>query len=981
VTETSRRVTALFALAALLFVSCAMGDVTIVRDGRPAAVILVGDDAGPVAYEAAHEIARVIEKATGASLSIYPEGELVDKYKKYPSDLAGKILVGHGRRVQDLGIDLSQLPPEGFVIKTAGRHVVVAGRDDAHGGWNWQGHRSVGHLRGTWFAACRFLEDTLGVRWLWPGELGEVVPRTRTLTIKTTDVTDAPALAMRVLRASQIYWGTWHSTSGRLGLDGLQKFAMAEELAHWVNHQRLGAAQAIPHAEFSYKWLEEFGEKHPEYFALQPSGRRLLKFGGGYRVRMCLSNPGVIAEAARRTIKFVDEHPGVDGYGIAPSDAFGGFCVCDNCKKWGPTISDLVAHHAEAVARIVAKERPGKLVHALSYSVYTSVPQSDVRFSDNVVLSFVGYGRFGYLSDKVRSDSLRDWQGWAKLAKQMVWRPNNFSGYYGVPLVYTTKLGEDFAALRRAKMVGVDFDRLGTNFAADGLNYYVAARLAWNPDANVEAMVTDYCRTGFGSAAPAIRQYFAAVEKKTSQIAAERKSEESDRDLAGYYTLDDVKALRAILARADTLGGEDATIRARIAFLGEALDTAEIEAPLVQAVARVKKTKPTDAEREEFRKQLARREAHARERVASWGVDVVTLAARFQQYYVDALVAPPKPGVFDDLPDAYHVIMDLPIEWRFKVDPDGVGENDKWFAAGHDDLAWGTIRIDDFWEKQGHAGYDGLAWYRVRATFPKTLEGKAVELCVGAADEIADIYIDGKHVGQFDRGWNRRFNVDITSFIKPGEEHLVAVRIYDSQRAGGLWRGIKVVSPKPWITSSKDAWLRRNYPEKAYGRGGDISVGANDYFRTILTWRLPDALEADDVLSAKIVLFLRDRSGSATYAVYPLHEDYDERLVNWKTRDGYEPWTGGAGANAAVKDDPAATAEVAAPQGEDIEKLATPPAVEFDVTPLVKKWADGAPNHGVLIVQQPSVKNASISAYDREEKQQPLRPRLLIQRR
>jgi hypothetical protein len=263
-------------------------------------------------------------------------------------------------------------------------------------------------------------------------------------------------------------------------------------------------------------------------------------------------------------------------------------------------------------------------------------------------------------------------------------------------------------------------------------------------------------------------------------------------------------------------------------------------------------------------------------------------------------------------------------------------------------------------------------------TFPKALEGRPVELCVGAADEIADIYIDGEHVGQFDRGWDQRFNVDITSYITPGEEHLVAVRVYDSQRAGGLWRGIKVVSPKPWITSSKDAWLRRNYPETAYGSAGDISVGANDYFRTIITWRLPDTLSPDDVRSSKIVLYLRSRSGSATYTVYPLHEDYDERLVNWKTRDGYEPWTGGGGANAAAKGDPIASVRVVTPQREDMGKLATPPVVEFDVTALVRKWADGAVNHGVLIVQNPGVKNASISAYGRGEKSDKLRPRLVL---
>lgn len=47
----------------------ALSAVQIVREGRPVAVILVADDANPVAFEAAEELARVVEKATGQGSS------------------------------------------------------------------------------------------------------------------------------------------------------------------------------------------------------------------------------------------------------------------------------------------------------------------------------------------------------------------------------------------------------------------------------------------------------------------------------------------------------------------------------------------------------------------------------------------------------------------------------------------------------------------------------------------------------------------------------------------------------------------------------------------------------------------------------------------------------------------------------------------------------------------------------------------------
>ena len=951
-----------------------LADVPIVRNGRPAAVILVADDASPVTHEAAGELARVIEKATGARLLIFPEDELIAKDKGYPADAASKILVGDTKMGRTLGVDLSALPAEGFVIRTTGRYLVLAGRDGRHADWTWRGHRRTARLRGTWYAVCAFLEDVVGARWLWPGELGEVVPKVKDIAVPEMKRTDAPKLMSRVLRANFAYGSTWRRSAFGIGLSTQVQFAMMQELIRWVDHQRLGSSLSIAHTEFSREWLDEFGGRHPDWFAMQPSGKRLLSYGGGYRVRMCLSHPGVIDESVRRTVAYLDAHPNVGGFGIAPSDVYGSYCVCERCKKWGPTTSDLVARHSAAVAERVAKLRPGKYVHALAYHKYNDAPESDVRLGSSVVLSYVGVDYFGYLCDRARQKSIKEWDGWAKAASKIVWRPNNFCQCAGVPRVYVTRLGDDFQCFHASNMIGVDFDRLAPNFALDGLNYYVTSRLTWNPEADVDAIVDDYCQKGFDAAAPAVREYFVALEAVTNRVAAERKSDRDARDIPGRYSEQDLSKLRDILNRAKMLAGQNGDVLARIGLLAEGLDFADVEVALHRAVESAKESKPSPERIEELRQLLERRKTLCRERCASWAVNVADLS-RDQEWLEDQLFAPPKPGTFDDLPNAYDDIMTLPAQWKFKIDPNYVGEKEKWYALDHDDSAWADIRVGEFWEKQGYPDYDSAAWYRLKLHLPKGLKTRIVQLCFGAADENAKVYVNGKLSGEFDvgpEGWDKRFFIDITKEARPGEANLIAVRVIDTVGAGGLWKPVKVVTPKTTLHPVQDVWLRRSAPDTAYGRQPTLAIGAADYFRSALAWQLPEEVE---VVSARVVMPLRYQTNRGSYALHAMQEDWYEPKATWQSPLGSKPWKGRPGAGAAISGQPVARAQHPPIDEEDAKKADAPPALMFDITKLAKEWIAGRPNHGVLIVQDPPSPNATCSPHSREATAT-LRPRL-----
>src|SRR5690606_35932797 len=78
--------------------------------------------------------------------------------------------------------------PEEILLVANDRHLVIAGRD------RWDPSRMEGRPRrsvvngvqqeyGTANAVYTFIQEHLGVRWLWPGELGEDVIRRRRLAV------------------------------------------------------------------------------------------------------------------------------------------------------------------------------------------------------------------------------------------------------------------------------------------------------------------------------------------------------------------------------------------------------------------------------------------------------------------------------------------------------------------------------------------------------------------------------------------------------------------------------------------------------------------------------------------------------------------------------------------------------------------------------------------------------------------------------
>jgi hypothetical protein len=155
-------------------------------------------------------------------------------------------------------------------------------------------------------------------------------------------------------------------------------------------------------------------------------------------------------------------------------------------------------------------------------------------------------------------------------------------------------------------------------------------------------------------------------------------------------------------------------------------------------------------------------------------------------------------------------------DWRFKADPKRSGIVERWHSQSPDS-SWGSIRIGEHWDGQGHQGLDGWAWYSKQMTIPN----EANYMIFTGVDDYFEVFIDGEKCGSGGDLENRKtaFEMVIPIPIPKDKqrEARVSVLVDDWQGAGGIFRKVYFSSELP---SPKPAILQRKTSQYAPG-GGD----------------------------------------------------------------------------------------------------------------------------------------------------------------
>ena len=175
----------------LAIISCisgavaASGSVILIRDGQPASVIVIADKPTRAARLAASELQSWLRKVSDATVPILPESQMAENTGKT------LILVGDTKQTEALGLNSEDFELEEFRIRTYPGALVLMGDDQRANGME---------LSGTLWAVETFAEQFLGVRLLWPGPLGEVVPKQETVELDNINLRHVPSLRQRKIR-------------------------------------------------------------------------------------------------------------------------------------------------------------------------------------------------------------------------------------------------------------------------------------------------------------------------------------------------------------------------------------------------------------------------------------------------------------------------------------------------------------------------------------------------------------------------------------------------------------------------------------------------------------------------------------------------------------------------------------------------------------------------------------------------------------
>lgn len=522
----------------LFFAPLDAAETYLVENGEPRAEIVVAERPTRSAKLGVQELQTYVEKITGAKLAVVT----------VPTDaMPVKIFIGDSEAARARRVTAEGLPRDAFRIVSGESWLALVGNDRdfqpvepwgrSQTDWEnnkqaeWQklaGDRWVNPVgariwrkynkqldvwnydhRGSLNAVHEFLRD-LGVRWYMPGELGEIIPQTKSISLPQIDRTVRPAFEVRsidrpLLSSPDLEDAWWYLRSG-------------------LNEQY----GVMHHGLRDVTELEAQRKAHPEYYALLPNGKRDTESD---RPSACLSSPGLVKETVAHA-RLMYDHYDVPIVSVMPEDGFN-LCQCELCRKQatldrepGGYYSDYVWTFVVRVANELAKSHPNKKVFCGAYSSYRLPPQSIDKLPDNVLVQITNGRPVRESDDKFFVDTAEMRRLWREKTNHPLSLTLNFTPFINRgeyrpqywPHAIARGLRETNGNVWREDVWGSG-DRGGLAVPAmSHVNYYFMSRLWWDPTQDVEALLAEYYPLFYGPAAEPMKAFIDFCEVNYAKL-------------------------------------------------------------------------------------------------------------------------------------------------------------------------------------------------------------------------------------------------------------------------------------------------------------------------------------------------------------------------------------------------------------------------------------------------------------------------------
>jgi len=461
-------------------------ELVLAENAQSAYRIVLADDASPSTKHGANELQTFLQEISGAKLPIVSDREPLGQQE---------IILGNNAHLQQLAtkINFEPLGLEGYVIRTVGDHLVIAG----------------GSLRGNMYGVYGLLEDHLGCRWFAPGV--SRIPKQQRLAVGPIDDRQVPVLEYREPFTFDCFDGDWcarnrvNSSSGRLEAKHGGKVRFGGGFVHTFNN-------LVP--------PDKYFAEHPEYFSLV-DGKRLKD-----RSQLCCTNEEVIRLCTEGIRQAMKDQPDAFVFSVSQNDWYNQ-CQCDNCQALANQEDSQIApvlHLVNRVAAAVEREFPNQFVETLAYQWTRKAPKS-MRPRPNVIVRLCSIECcFSHPLESCDSEANRkfceDAAAWAKVANRLwVWDYVTDFHNYLLPFPNQRIRNDNIRFFVRHNVKGIfeqdTYDTPHSELAQ--LGGYLTAKFLWNPDYDEQTALSEFLAGYYGQAAGPIRAYIDMLHDRAEQ--------------------------------------------------------------------------------------------------------------------------------------------------------------------------------------------------------------------------------------------------------------------------------------------------------------------------------------------------------------------------------------------------------------------------------------------------------------------------------
>ena len=371
--------------------------------------------------------------------------------------------------------------------------------------------------KGTLMAVSCFLENRLGVRWVWPSKDGIVFKPMHDVDLpEGWSWRYVPPFGLQNFRT----YGAWRlmrrndATPEEFRCAPVDATNIWRECETWTHLLRLQTRNIFPYRHAFVDWQRKYLKTHPEYLALTGETQRGMRPNQTQWVKLCVSNPKVVD----RIIADWQAEGAPEYINICPNDYNRGFCLCSNCRKLdvvpyrGGAEGNLTDRYVNFWNRIIEKAvavRSDVKAVTYVYSLYKEPPlREKVARPDNII-----FGMVPLLTDDIEEHITR-WK--ATGMKHFFLRPNwlcyRAATMRGLERVFY----DSFKTAANAGALGFDFDN-DVHAPQINLERYVIGRLLGAPDMSFEAICEEYY-SAYGAAAPVVREWHECLRMRSENV-------------------------------------------------------------------------------------------------------------------------------------------------------------------------------------------------------------------------------------------------------------------------------------------------------------------------------------------------------------------------------------------------------------------------------------------------------------------------------